>query len=105
MKTVVLGLGAKRPGHVKVRLRFSTWDPIHLRSQVLATDFKVGAPFVEERSVLLPADQVYDRLSAYNDIFELLRRAGVVAQRDVLREYEIQPEDMTTLAYFEDDEI
>lgn len=102
IKAIALGLGASRPGHIKVKLRFQTWDPHHLRSYLLKTDFKSEAPFIEERSVLLPADQVYDRISAYRGIFEILRNAGVVAQRDRLIEYEIRLEDETTLAFFED---
>jgi hypothetical protein len=101
-KAITLGLGASRPGHVKVKLRFNTWDPKHLRSQVLQTDFKAQPPYIEDRSVLLPASQVYDRLSAYRDLFEVLRSAGVVAPRDQLCAYELRPEDMTTLAYFEE---
>jgi hypothetical protein len=96
-----LGLVPALQGYVKVKLFFSTTKPNHIRSQVLMTDYQAQPPFIEDRSVLIPADRAFNRLSAYRDIFVVLQVAGVVASDDVLKDFEIRAEDFDTLAYYE----
>lgn len=100
-----LRLLAARPGCLKVKLFYHTWESKHLRSQVLKSDFKVDPPFVEDVSVLLPPGEVFSRLSAFEDIFRLLQAADVLAVTDKLKGFEIRDEDTRTLAYYQADDL
>lgn len=94
---------ADKAGHLKVRLFYHTWEPKHLRSRVLETEFNTSPPYVEDVSVLIPCAHVYNRLSAFESTFRALQLKGVLAMSDKLKDFEIRDEDTTTLAYSEID--
>jgi hypothetical protein len=100
-RAVTLDIAPELRGYVKVRLRFKTWDPQHVRSHALKNEFNAEPPYIEDVSVLVPVSEAYNRLSAYKDIFSLLQAGGVVAKTDQLTEFEIREEDTLTLAYYE----
>jgi hypothetical protein len=96
-----LATAVEKPGYIKVRLFYHTWEPQHSRSQALIAEFAADPPFVEDVSVLLPVAATYDRLSAFEDIFRLLQHQGVVSSMDKLHQFEFRDEDVRTLAYYE----
>lgn len=93
------------PGHVKVRLFYMTWEPKHQRSHFLRTEASAAPPFLEDLSVLIPLEQAYNRLSAYQGVFLLLIHAGILAETDTLKKFEFREEDNHTLAYLERENI
>jgi hypothetical protein len=97
----VLRLAATRDGCLKVKLFYHTWESKHLRSQVLESDFQVDPPYVEDVSVFLPPEEVFVRLSAFEDIFHMLQAADVLAVTDKLKGFEVRDEDTRTLAYYQ----
>jgi hypothetical protein len=99
--TITLDVARTLPGHVKVRLIFKTWDPQHIRSHSLKTEFNQEPPFIEDISILVPVERAYNRLSAYDDAFNTLQECGVIALADKLTDFEVREEDVLTLAYFE----
>lgn len=99
--TVSFHVAQQKPGHVKVRLSFNTWDPKHARSAFLKNEADAKPPFLEDVHVLVPVSAAFNRLSAYRDIFRRLIAAGILAPQDTLRRFEFREEDTTTLAYVE----
>ncbi len=94
-------VASTRDGHVKVRLHFSTWEPKHLRSHYLKHEASAAPPFLEDVSVLVPLERVYNRLSAFRDLFQALKNAGILAKQDTLKSFDLREEDDHTLAYVE----
>ncbi len=87
-------------GFMKVRLFYQTWEPKHVRSQVLRIDLRMNAPFVENISVLLPLPFISTDLSAYEEIFRSLQAAGYLSPTDKIRDFELRDEDVCTLALY-----
>jgi len=86
---------------MKVRLFFQTWEPKHVRSQVLQVDLRMNAPFVEDISVLVPAKRVSNSLSSFEEIFRSLQAAGRLSPTDKLKDFELRDEDVRTLAFYQ----
>lgn len=89
------------PGHIKVRLSYSTYDPKHIRSHFLKNEASAPPPFLEEVSVLIPLEQAFHRLSAYQGVFLSLIATGILSETDTLKKFELREEDTYTLAYLE----
>jgi len=100
-KPTVLDVAKQLPGHIKVRLYLHTWDPQHLRSHVAKTEYGSLAPYVEEVSILVPLNEAFNRLSAYQDFFNTLQACGVLAINDKLMDFALREEDIVTLAYYD----
>jgi hypothetical protein len=98
---IALDVARTLPGYIKVRLVFNTWDPQHIRSHMLKTEHNLEPPFIENISVLVPVEDAYNRLSAYDDAFNTLKECGVLALADKLKDFELREEDILTLAYYE----
>ena len=93
-------LAANQPEHIKVRLFFQTWEPHHVRSQVLISEMRMDAPFIEDVSILVPAKDVRNDISAFAGAFQELQAAGILRPNDRLKSFEIRDEDFRTLAYY-----
>ena len=91
-------LAASLPGRVKVRLRYLTSQPRHLRSMLLA-QYGAQPPFIEEACVLLPHMQVFPVLECFLPAFEALREDSAVPLDSQLRSFDILDRDILTLSY------
>lgn len=92
---------ADMKGYLKVRLFYHTWEPHHVRSQVLQTELRMEPPFVEDISVLISAELVRNHISAFESIFHQLQILGRLKHTDKLKSFEIRDEDVRTLAYYQ----
>lgn len=88
------------PGHVKVRLTYQTQS---LVSEAALTLEQLGAkgPHIEEIWILLPAEEAYTTLEAYNTPLQTLKDAKVVPEDAKLIGFAIQSPllDLNVLAY------
>lgn len=94
-----LTLGDTGPGLIKVKLFFKTWEPKHLRSHVLKTEFAAKGPYLEDVCVLLPQAAVTPDLTAFQATFRELIHSGAVGRQSTLVDFLLLIEDHTTLAY------
>jgi hypothetical protein len=91
-------LAASLPGRVKVRLRYLTSQPRHLRSMLLA-QYGAQPPFIEEACVLLPHMAVFPVLECFLPTFEALREDSAVPPDARLQAFDILDRDVLTLSY------
>jgi hypothetical protein len=91
-------LASSLPGRTKVRLRYLTAEPRHLRSMLLA-QYGVRPPFIEESCILLPRMQVFPVLECFLPTFEALCEDGAVPPDSRLQGFEILDRDQLTLSY------
>jgi hypothetical protein len=92
-------LEATMADHLKVRLRYMTTDPKHIRSLVLRSSYGIKPPYNEDLCILMPAARVFNDFETYLDTFENLKLCGVLHHGDILIDADILVEDELTLAY------
>jgi hypothetical protein len=91
-------LAASLPGRVKVRLRYLTSQPRHLRSMLLA-QYGAQPPYIEEACILLPHMQVFPVLECFLPAFEALKEDAAVPPDSRLQSFDILDRDILTLSY------
>lgn len=84
-------------GFIKVRLRYSTQIPRHLRSYILKTTYNIEAPYFEEVYILMPQSKVFPLLEAFLPAFNRVKEH--LDKSAVLKDFKIVDEDTQTLAY------
>ena len=88
-----------KAGYIKVRLSYLTFDPKHMRSQMLRNSCGAKPPYIEDVCILTPRMKVFPSLSTYKAAFEHLQAAGLLAKSDTLITQTVVDEDDSTLAY------
>jgi hypothetical protein len=86
-------------GYIKVRLSYLTFDPKHMRSQMLRNSCGARPPYAEDICVLIPRMKVFPTLSTYNPAFKRLQDCNLLTQTAKLTGFTIVDEDDSTLAY------
>jgi hypothetical protein len=90
---------SSKKGYVKVKLRFTTEEPTHVRSYLLQRTYGFAGPYLEEVYVLLPQETVYPEFSYFIPVLTKLQLAQVISLTAQLRHFAITDEDEVTLAY------
>lgn len=85
--------------YVKVRLGFSTSQPTHLKSAMLASEYGVEPPYIENVCVLVPKNKVVDVFECFPPVLDTLCKTQVTPVDARLNFYEILEEDDSTVAY------
>lgn len=91
-----------KPGYIKVRLTFLTFEPVHVRSLQLQYACGARPPFNEDICILMKADRAYPDLEHYSLPFEQLKTQGLVSTSARLTEVTLLDEDVETLSYIID---
>ncbi len=86
-------------GHIKIRLSYLTFDPKHMRSQMLRNSCGARPPFAEDVCILMPRMKVFPNVENYIIPLSRLQFAGVVSPSAKLTGYTFLDEDDDTLAY------
>ena len=86
-------------GCIKVRLDYLTFEPKHMRSQMLRNSCGARPPFAEDVCVLMPRMKIFPEISAYAEPFARLQAANVLPSSAKLTGYTILDEDDLTLAF------
>lgn len=88
-----------KAGYIKVRLTFQTYEPTHIRSVMLESEYGIEPPYTENLCILLPRQKAFSLLEAYLPAFQRLQDAGLVSSTAQLTAFHILDEDNLTLAY------
>lgn len=86
-------------GYIKVRLEYLTFEPKHMRSQMLKTSCGARPPYAEDICILLPRMKVFAEIDAYRVPFAQLQSSNVLSSSAKLTGYTFLDEDDDTLAY------
>jgi hypothetical protein len=86
-------------GKIKVLLKYHTWEPKHIQSHILATEFKAKAPFVEEVAIWISPSNIGEKPEIYLEAFDSLMAASVVPAKSQIFDFAIIEENRNTLAY------
>ena len=78
-----------KPGHVRVRLRYSTEVPTTETAMVLKDHLGVAGPYLEEVYILIPTKQAFSLLEAYLEPFELLKEHNIVPKTTTLKSFKV----------------
>lgn len=88
-----------KSGYIKVRLEYLTFDPKHMRSQMLKTSCGARPPYAEDICVLLPRMKVFPGTDNFREPFARLQSSNVLSSSAKLTGYTFLDEDEDTLAY------
>lgn len=86
-------------GYIKVRLSYLTFDPKHMRSQMLRNSCGARPPYSEDICVLMPRMKVFPDVNVYNRPFKHLQSCELLTPNAKLTGYTFLDEDDDTLAY------
>jgi hypothetical protein len=96
---LVYSLETDCKGFVKVRLRYTTTNPVHIRSVTLSSQFGLEGPFFEEIFVLIPQREAFPLLEAFLPMFNRLKEHKFLDESAILKDFKIVDEDLWSLAY------
>jgi hypothetical protein len=86
-------------GFVKVRLRYTTHKPLHVRSLILSTLYSIDGPYFEDVFVFVPQRETFPMVEAFYPIFNQLKKRGIIHETAQLKDFKIMDEDVLTLGY------
>lgn len=86
-------------GCIKIRLSYLTFDPKHMRSQMLKVSCGAKPPFAEDVCILMPRMKISLNRQIFDSALSRLQLSGVVSPSAKLTGYTFLEEDDDTLAY------